>query len=123
VALVRGCHVIAKGNQVQALALIPQIMARGLLVNTAMMGTAAYGFYINMVPSSQGRKPMVIFDVEDQYVERIRAPLPNKLPQYAYMKMYDKQNPALTHVPVTVVGFVHVFNPLLPIYNGPIGFF
>ncbi len=122
-ALVRGCHVIAKGNHAQALAIIPQIMAQGLLINTAMMGTAAYGFYINMVPSSRGQKPMVVFDVDDQYVERIMAPLPNMFPQYAFMKMYDRHNPNLTHVPVKVLGFVHVFNPLLPIYKGTIGFF
>jgi len=75
--------VIAKGNHTQALAIIPQIMTQGLLIHTAMMGTAAWGFYINMVPSYQRQKPMVVFDVDDHYVERIMAPLPNKLPQYA----------------------------------------
>jgi len=120
VALIRGCHVIAKGNYAQAVAIIPQILAQGLLINTAMMGTAAYGFYITMVPSYQGSKPLVIFDVDDIYVKRKPAPLPNKLPQYAYMEMYA---PRLTHIPVHVLGFVNVFNPLLPIYNGTIGFF
>ena len=93
---------IAKGNHAQALAIIPQIMAQGLLIHTAMMGTAAYGFYLNMIPSSQGQKPMVVFEVDDQYVERIMAPLPNKLPQYAFIKMYDRHNPNLTHVPIRV---------------------
>jgi hypothetical protein len=115
--------VIAKGNHAKALAIIPQIIAHGLLIHTAMMGTAAYGFYITMVPSSQGQKPMVVFDVDDRYVERVSAPLPNKLPQYAYMKMYDRHNPTLTYVPIRVLGFVHVLTPLLPIYNGTIGFF
>ncbi len=76
-----------------------------------------------MVPSLHGQKPMVVFDVDDKYVERIVAPLPNKLPQYAYMKMYDRHDLTLTHVPVHVLGFVHVLNPLLPIYQGTIGFF
>jgi hypothetical protein len=120
VALIRGCHVIAKGDHTQALVIIPQILTRGLLINTALMGTAAWAFYINMVPSYQRHKPMVVFDVEDTYVKRKPAPLPNKLPQYAYMEMYA---PGLTYIPVHVLGFVHVLNPLLPIYNGTIGFF
>ena len=119
-ALVRGCHVIAKGNHAQALAIIPQIMARGLLINTAYMGTAVWAFYITMVPAYQGHKPMVIFDVDDIYVKRKPAPILHKLPQYAYMEMYA---PGLTHIPVHVLGFVNVLNPLLPIYNGTIGFF
>lgn len=120
VALIRGCHVIAKGDPTQALAIIPQIMARGLLISTAQMGTAAWAFYIDMVPSYQQHKPMVVFDVEETYVKRKPAPLPNKLPQYAYMEMYAL---GLTYIPIHVVGFVHVLNPLLPIYNGTIGFF
>lgn len=111
---------IAKGNHAQALVTIPQIMAQGLLINTAMRGTAAWGYYINMVPSYQGQKPMVVFEVDDTYVKRIMAPLPNKLLQYAFMEMYA---PNLTHIPVHVLGFVNVMNPLLPIYTGAIGFF
>jgi hypothetical protein len=120
VAWTRGCHVIGKGKQAQALLIIPQIItAQGLLINTAMMGTAAWGFYINMVPSRQGQLPMVVFDVEDKYVKRKNAPLPNNL-QYAYMEMYA---PNITHIPISVLGFVNVLNPLLPIYAGTIGFF
>jgi hypothetical protein len=120
VALIRGCHVIAKGDQAQASVIIPQIMARGLLLNTAYMGTAVWAFYITMVPAYQGHKPMVVFDVEERYVTRRPAPILHKQPNYAYMEMYA---PGLTHIPVQVVGFVNVFNPVVPIYNGPIGFF
>ena len=119
-ALIRGCHIIAKGDHTQTLATIPQILAQGLLINTAQMGTAAWAFYINMVPAYQGHKPMVVFDVDEQYGTRKPAPIPHKLPQYAYMEMYTS---GLTHIPIHVLGFVNVLNPLLSIYNGPRGFF
>ena len=38
-ALVRGCHVIAKGDQTQAAVVALKILQRGLLVNRAFMGT------------------------------------------------------------------------------------
>ena len=48
---------------------------------------------------------MVVFDVEETCVKRKLAPLPHKLPQYAYMEMYA---PGLTYIPIHVLGFVHV---------------
>lgn len=118
-ALVRGCHVIAKGNHAQALTVIPQILANGLLINTAFMGTAAWSFYATMVPRNWNQAPLVVFDVDDKYVTKKLAPLP-KNPNYAFMEMYD---PNLRYIPIAVLGFVNCLNPLVAIYNGPVGFF
>ncbi len=84
------------------------------------MGMSVFGFYINMVPSYQALKPIVVFEVEDIYVTRKDAPLPNKLPQYAYMEMYA---PGLQYIPIQVLGFVNVGHPLAKPYTGAIGFF
>ncbi|MBM4257963.1 MAG: hypothetical protein FJ147_18985 [Deltaproteobacteria bacterium] len=119
-ALIRGCHVIAKGNHAEALEIIPKILAHGLLIHTARIGTAAYAYYIHMVPAYRRHEPMVVFEVDERYVENKPAPIPHKLPTYAFMKMYA---PGLTYIPIHVLGFVNVSEPLLPIYNGPIGFF
>jgi hypothetical protein len=107
---------MAKGDQVQAAAIAPQIVQRGLLVNQAFMGTAAWAYYVNMVPRARQREPMVVFDVEERYVVRRNCPLPQN-PNYAFMEM---PGPLYSYIPVIVLGFVNL--PGFPPYQGVIGF-
>jgi len=116
VALVRGCHVIAKGDQTQAASIARQIEQHGLLVNRAFMGTAAWSYYVNMVPHVRRHEPMVVFDVHERYVTKRNCPLPRN-PDYAFMEM---RGPLYSYIPVTVLGFVNL--PGSPSYRGAIGF-
>lgn len=116
--LVRGCHVIAKGDQIEAQRIIPEIMKRGLLINTNSWGTGSWAYYATMVLKPRSHEPAVVFDVEDKYVTPISVPIPSN-PNYAYMELYD---PSLRYIPISLLGFVNCFNPLVPIYHGTIGF-
>jgi hypothetical protein len=93
-------------------------MARGLLVDTSKGGTAAWVYYVNMVPDYWQNNPMVIFDVEEQYVQKIYIPLPRKQ-DYAIMKM---PGTLFSYIPIHTLGFLNL--PGFPLYRqGPIGFF
>lgn len=124
VALVRGCHIIAKGNHAQANVVIPQISRKGLAVGPGFHGTGAYGFYIDAVPRDQARHPLVVFDVEDIYVEKKTHRLPARM-NYAFMLLRDPTTHnvfnMMAYIPIDILGFMNVFNPLLRIYHGPIG--
>ncbi len=102
-------------------------MQNGLLSQGSGMnnhGIAAYAFYIGMVPRTEAQKPSVVFDVEDSWVEQQRNRMPAKL-AFAFMVMRDPTTKIISqmkqYVPITIVGFMNVFNPLLRVYNGPIG--
>lgn len=115
-ALVRGCHVIAKGDQTQAAVIARKILQQGLLVNQAFMGTAAWAYYVTMVPYVRRHEPMVVFDVEERYVTKRDCPLPGN-PDYAFMEM---RGPLYSYIPVTVLGFINL--PGFSSYRGTIGF-
>jgi hypothetical protein len=85
------------------------------------MGTAAWAYYITMVPIERSKEPLLIFDVAASYVTRILCPLPRN-PQYAFMKMYASH---LQYIPITVLGVVNLSAPgiSIPVYSGQIGFF
>ena len=117
-ALVRGCHVIAKGDQTLAPGTAWKIIqSRGLLINNAGWGTGAYAFYLDMVPSHRSLEPMVVFDVDEQYVTKRIAPLPTKH-GFAFMQMYRH---GLSYIPIYILGFVNL--PNFPAYPHPLGVF
>jgi hypothetical protein len=119
-ALVRGCHIIAKGDLSKAMSIAPLILEKGLLVSHAPWGTAAWAFHIDMVPGDKRQMPMVVFDVDSRYVEEKNYGTLKDERGYFFLrlrgdlKLYD-------YVPIQVLGFVNL--PLSPMYDGPIGFF
>ena len=80
-------------------------------------GSAAWAYYIDMVPARWRSDPLVIFEVEAQRVARVPIWLPQKA-DYAIMKMPGQ---ALTYVPIHVLGFLNLHG--FPVYNGFVGFF
>lgn len=117
-ALIRGCHVLAKGDSKLAAGIAWKIIqTKGLLVGNAGWGTGAYAFYVHMVPNNHRYEPLVIFDVDEKYVTKRPAPLPRK-PDYAYMKMYGT---LFAIIPIYILGFFNL--PNFPVYTDPIGFF
>lgn len=114
-ALNRGCHRIAKGNQAEAKKIAPLILQHGLLVRQAWRGVAAYAYYIEMVLDYYANDPLVVFDVEERFVQRV--PLPQRRPDFAIMMMPGAEG---TYIPITVQGFVNL--PGFPPYQGRIGF-
>lgn len=95
-----------------------EILKKGLLVERARNGTAAWAYFVNMVPIYWEHSPMVIFDVDEQYVEAIHNPLPRK-PDFAFMKM---PSTVLTYISIRIQGFFNL--PWLSSYpSNAIGFF
>lgn len=119
-ALVRGCHVIGKGDIFRAKSIAPDILQKGLLVNNAFWGTAAWAFSINMVPEASRQSPMVVFDVEDRYVEEKELGKLKDGRRYFVLKLRGNLN-LFDYVPIHVLGFVNL--PSFQAYQGPIGFF
>ena len=119
VVRVTGCHVIEKGDHKLApKTALKIIQSGGLMVNQAAQGTAAYAFYADMVPNSRRRFfPMVVFEVDEKYITRRPAPLPQKH-DYAYMQMSGS---LFAIIPVYILGFVNL--PNFYVYTHPIGFF
>jgi hypothetical protein len=98
---VTGCHVIAKGDAVLASTVAPGIIQNGLLINHSFMGVGAFAFYATMVPQRHASKPMVVFEIDDVFVTRKAAWLPNS-PHFAYMQIRGQP---LTYAQITVLGF------------------
>lgn len=117
-ALVRGCHAIGVSDPGQAPWMAQEILKKGLLVDTAKHGTAAWAYHVDMVPTYWEHSPMVIFEVDEQYVIEINNPLPKKK-DFAFMKM---PGTLFSYIPITVLGFVNL--PGLSSYpKNAIGFF
>ncbi len=114
-AFIRGCHVIAKGDPIEAAKIAPIIEQKGLIVNQSFFGKGAWAFYIDMVLLDRASKPMVVFDVDKDLIIRIPAPLPNK-PDYAFMRLRSR---GLNYVKVDILGFINL--PGFKTYNGRIG--
>src|SRR3990172_5231788 len=115
--LIRGCHLIAGGSYSRAMTIVPLIQKHGLLVDASMFGTAAWAYYADMVPSRWQSAPLVVFDVDERYVNKELAPLHNRK-DYAFMKMPGLR---FTYIPIQILGFCNLSG--FPKYNGPIGFF
>ena len=114
---VTGCHRVGKGDPREAARIAPDIMANGLRVDYSRHGSAAWAYYIDMVPARWRSDPLIIFEVEAQRVVKVPIWLPQRA-DYAIMKMPGQ---ALTYVPIRVLGFLNL--PGLPVYNGFITFF
>jgi hypothetical protein len=93
---------MCKGDSSEAARIAPDIMANGLFVDYSRHGSAAWAYYIDMVPVRWRSDPLVIFEVEAQRVMKVPGQ-------------------ALTYVPIRVLGFLNLHG--LPVYNGVIGFF
>jgi hypothetical protein len=117
VALIRGCHVIAKGDQSLAPGIARKIIqSGGLQINQGMWGTGVWAYYVDMVPSWRKLEPMVVFDVDEKYVTKKPNPLPYKR-DFAYMKMSGSP---FDYIPISILGFFNL--PNFPVYPHPIGF-
>jgi hypothetical protein len=103
-AVITGCHVIAKGNHAEAMKIAPEILDKGLLVNHSFYGTAAWAYYVDMVPKSQASKCMVVFDVDERFVFKFVCPLPH-ISDFAIMKMPGQ---LFSYIPINVKGFVNL---------------
>lgn len=119
-ALVRCCHVIAKGDLSKAMSIAPLILEKGLLVSHAPWGAAAWAFHIDLVPSDKRQLPMVVFDVESDYVEEKNLGTLKDGKRYFTLKLRGSLK-VDEYVPIQVRGFVNL--SLSPVYDGPIGFF
>jgi hypothetical protein len=118
--LVRGCHVIEKGDLSKAMSIAPLILEKGLLVSNAPWGTAAWAFHIDMVPEDKRDMPMVVFEVDSDYVEEKNLGTLKDGRRYFTLKL--RGNLKLDdYVPIHILGFVNLL--LFPVYDGPIGFF
>jgi len=96
-----------------------EILKKGLLVDTAQRGTAAWAYYAEMVPIYWEHYPMVVFDVDEQHVVRINNPLPKRKDDFVFMKM---PGPQFSYIPITVLGFLNL--PGLASYpRNAVGFF
>lgn len=116
-ALVTGCHRMCKGDPREAARIAPDIVANGLRVDYSRQGSAAWAYYVNMVPARWRSDPLVIFEVETQRVVKVPIWLPQRA-DYAIMKMPGL---ALSYIPVRVLGFLNL--PGFSVYNGFVGFF
>ncbi len=116
-AHVTGCHRIGKGDSSEAARIAPDIMANGLCIDYSRHGSAAWAYYIDMVPARWRSDPLVIFEVEAQRVVKVPIWLPQTA-DYAIMKMPGQ---ALAYIPIRVLGFLNL--PGFPVYNGFVGFF
>jgi len=95
-----------------------EILKKGLLIDRARNGTAAWAYYVNMVPIYWEHSPMVVFDVDEKYVVAIQNPLPKK-PDFAFMKMPGS---VFTYIPIIIQGFLNL--PSLSSYpRNAVGFF
>ncbi len=115
--LLTGCHLIAAGSHSKAALIAPLIQKHGLLVDSSMFGTAAWAYYVDMVPNRWRSAPLVVFEVDEGYVIKQTAPLPNRQ-DYAFMKMPGVK---LSYIQISVIGFCNLAG--FPQYNGLIGFF
>jgi len=117
VAHVTGCHRMCKGDFSEAARIAPDIMANGLCVDYSRHGSAAWAYYIDMVPNRWRSDPLVIFEVEAQRVVKVPIWLPQR-DDYAIMKMPGQ---ALTLSPDSSSRILNL--PGFPVYNGFVGFF
>ena len=119
-ALVRGCHVIEKGDLSKAMVTAPLILEKGLLVSNAPWGAAAWAFHIDMVPGDKRQAPMVVFEVDGHYVEEKNLGTLKDGRRYFTLKLRGNLK-VDDYVPIQILGFVNL--PLSPGYDGPIRFF
>ena len=116
-ALIRGCHIIGKGDPSLAPGIAAKIVqSKSLRINVGMWGVRAWAYYVDMVLGGRRLEPMVIFDVEEKYVAKKSNPLPHRS-DFAYMVIGD---PSLIDVSIDVLGFRNV--PGFHDYPGAIGF-
>ena len=116
-ALIRGCHIIAKGDQSLAPGIaIKIIQSGGLQINQGIWGTGVWAYYVDMVLSQRKLEPMVVFDVDEKYVTKTPNPLPQKR-DFAYMKMSGSP---FDYIPIYILGFFNL--PNFPVYPHPIRF-
>lgn len=121
-ALRRGCHVIAKGDVAEATRIAPEIEKRGLLVSysrAVSLGIGAWAYPVDQVPDYNQEKPMVVFEVEDHYVEE--RPINFDGRWVSILKLRGNLN-LFDYVPIQVLGFLNL-PPPFPVYEGPIGFY
>ncbi len=116
-ARITGCHRLCKGDPTEAARIAPDLIANGLRVDYSRHGSAAWAFYIDMVPARWRTDPLLIFEVEAQRIVKVPIWLPRRA-DYAIIKMPGE---ALTYIPIRVLGFLNL--PGFPIYNGFVGFF
>ncbi len=117
VALIRGCHVIGLHSADSPDWIAREIVAHSALrIGNANQGTAVWAYFVDMVIAGFKHHPMLIFEVDENLVEKINIPLPRKS-DYAIMKMSGK---LFSYVPVNVLGFMNL--PGLPRYREAIGF-
>ena len=114
---VTGCHRMCKGDFSEAARIAPDVLASGLCVDYSRHGSAAWAYYVDMVPDRWRSDPLVIFEVEAHRVIKVPIWLPQR-DDYAIMKMPRQ---ALTYVPIQVLGFLNLHG--FPVYNGFVGFF
>jgi len=69
---------MCKGDSSEAVSIAPDIVAKGLRVDYSRHGSAAWGYYIDMVPARWRSDPLVIFEVEAQRVVRVPIWLPQR---------------------------------------------
>lgn len=122
-ALVRACHVMKKGDVAEATQIAPSIVEKGLEVRIPgglSRGKGAWAYPIALVPEDRRSKPMVIFDVEDRYVEA--QDQGNLKDGRRYFTLRLGGNLALfDHVPIRILGFLNMPSSF-PVYEGPIEF-
>ncbi|MFQ5852518.1 MAG: hypothetical protein ACE5JU_18305 [Candidatus Binatia bacterium] len=116
-AYATGCHRMCKGDAIESARIAPDIMANGLRVDHSRHGSAAWAYYIDMVPGRWRSDPLVIFEVEAQRVVKVPIWLPQRA-DYAIMKIPGQ---ALTYIPIRLLGFLNP--PGFPVYNRFVGFF
>lgn len=110
--LIRGCHSIGgvdqKEAQEKALEIASQILQRGLRVNQAGWGKAAWSHYIDLVPKNKIHWPFVVFDVDEKYVEPF--PKGNQFSD-SIGKMMKMNTDRGDYIPISVLGFVNIHFP------------
>ena len=107
-------------DQVQATMIARSIQQRGLQIGVTLYGVAAWAFHIDMVPRIRKHEPMVIFDVDEQYVEEFNKGRLRDGRRYFTLKLRGNLGRS-DYVPIRVLGFRNL--PQLFIYPGSIGYF
>lgn len=122
--LVRGCHLIARGDVAEALRIAPDILQNGLQVRRPRglsMGMGAWAYQIDLVPEENRVKPLVVFEVSKEYVEEKEWGVLRDGRRYFTLRLGGKLK-EFDYVPMQILGFLN-FPPPFPVYEGPIGFF
>jgi len=87
-SIIKGFHVLAKGNLIEAQKIAKDIYKnqRLLVGSGTFFGSGVYAYFLDNVPKLVKHLPGVVFEISQESIEKIHVPIPDK-PDFQFFKI------------------------------------